>query len=61
MSDDEKKHITSAANLMGHLSLKGEPGSVYRSVRPKRRHKGQLNDGRWAPGYGPDAKKKPSA
>ncbi|WP_395644804.1 hypothetical protein [Terricaulis sp.] len=25
--------------------------------RPKRRRKGQLNDGEWAPGYGPDAKK----
>ncbi len=23
----------------------------------KRRRKGQLNDGEWAPGYGPDAKK----
>lgn len=30
----------------------------YKTVRPKARRKGQLNDGQWAPGYGPDAKKK---
>jgi hypothetical protein len=54
---DEKKHITPADNLMGHLVLKGEPGSVYRSVRPKRRRKGELNDGQWAPGVKPKPKR----
>jgi hypothetical protein len=34
-----------------------EPRPVYKTVRPKRRRKGELNDGEWAPGYGPDAKK----
>lgn len=29
-----------------------------KASRPKRRRKGQLNDGEWAPGYGPNAKKK---
>jgi hypothetical protein len=54
---DERKHITPADNLMGHLVLKGEPGSVYRSVRPKRRRKGELNDGQWAPGVKPKPKR----
>jgi hypothetical protein len=30
----------------------GEP-MPYKTVRKKRRRKGQLNDGEWAPGYGP--------
>lgn len=28
----------------------------YKTNRPKRRRKGQLNDGEWAPGYGPKEK-----
>jgi hypothetical protein len=29
----------------------------YKTQRPKRRRKGQLNDGEWAPGYGPKREK----
>jgi hypothetical protein len=36
-----------------------EPKIPYKTVRPKRRRKGQLNDGQWAPGNGSDAKIKP--
>jgi len=32
-------------------------GASSSSKRPRRRRKGYLNDGQWAPGYGPDAKK----
>ncbi|MFZ2031914.1 MAG: hypothetical protein WAU68_16505 [Vitreimonas sp.] len=33
-------------------------GATSSGKRPKRRRKGQLNDGEWASGYGPAAKKK---
>lgn len=37
--------------------LKSPPsGNPPKVMRPKRRRKGQLNDGTWAPGYGPDSK-----
>lgn len=35
-----------------------DPPLPYNTRRPKRRRKGQLNDGEWAPGYGPDKKKR---
>lgn len=37
----------------------GDKPLPYITRRPKRRRVGQLNDGEWMPGYGPDAKKKP--
>lgn len=48
----------------GHTPPETDPSAPklpYRTMRPKRRRKGQLNDGKWAPGYGPAAKKKPRA
>lgn len=53
---DEKKP---GANCnFDHLFLERDPNAVPpKDARKKRRRKGQLNDGQWAPGYGPDAKK----
>ena len=55
--DDTKKHITPASSTMGHLLLKNPDAGPATVARKKRRRKGQLNDGDWAPGYGPGAKK----
>jgi hypothetical protein len=43
----------------GHPPPPPGPPIPYKTVRLKRRRKGQLNDGEWAPGYGPDARKTP--
>jgi hypothetical protein len=63
MSDEEKKTAPQVAPAGGRLSdlmagVSATSGPTSSGGRPKRRRKGQLNDGEWAPGYGPDAKKK---
>jgi hypothetical protein len=64
MSDDKKSTTPDpGVGWMGHLLAGREnldpnaPPLLYVTRRPKPRRKGQLNDGKWAPGYGPDAKK----
>jgi hypothetical protein len=45
--------------MFDHLQPPRSPGAPvlpYKTMRPKRRRVGQLNDGEWLPGYGPDAK-----
>lgn len=39
----------------GHLFFEKSPDAPpAKDARKKRRRKGQLNDGKWAPGCGPD-------
>jgi hypothetical protein len=66
MGDDDKKDPTvapavGALNDLMHTIQRAREMNLPppASSRKKRRRKGQLNDGQWAPGYGPDAKKKP--
>lgn len=55
---DGKDHITPASAAFGHLLLKNPDAPPPKNARKKRRRKGQLNDGQWAPGYDPGARKK---
>lgn len=62
MSDEKKitapdvapAHKGPIGGLFHHVQ--GAAGITSPGKRPKRRRKGQLNDGEWAPGYGPNAK-----
>lgn len=60
--DEKKKNAGwDGSGAHNHPEPVREPGEVvqpYKTYRPKRRRVGQLNDGQWAPGYGPDAKKR---
>lgn len=60
MEDEEKgKGWDGSGAHAGHPQVERDgPPLPYKTYRPKRRRKGQLNDGEWAPEYGPDAKKK---
>lgn len=60
MDEDKKSRITPASSAMGHLLLKNPDAPPPANARKKRRRKGQLNDGQWAPGYGPEANRKQS-
>lgn len=55
--DDDKRDDDKgprATCSFDHLFIKRDGSPIpYKSMRPKRRRKGYLNDGRWAPGYGP--------
>lgn len=56
---DEKKPDGTGPRMWTHLIFERDPdASPAKSARKSRRRKGQLNDGQWAPGYGPDAKKR---
>lgn len=62
MNDDEPKAGNGWDGSGAHSITPPPPSGPplpYVTRRPKRRRKGQLNDGQWAPGYGPDAKKAP--
>lgn len=59
MTDEPRK--PQQPGMFGHLLIgQGDKSSKqpYKAARPRRRRKGQLNDGKSAPGYGPGAKKK---
>jgi hypothetical protein len=59
--DKKSKTVTPADNMFGHLIIGREgPPLAYKTLRPKRRRKGKLNDGEQAPGHGPDANRKRS-
>ncbi|MFZ2029006.1 MAG: hypothetical protein WAU68_01745 [Vitreimonas sp.] len=55
---DEKPKSTILSNIPDQRKPGDPPPEPYKTTRPQRRRKGYLNDGQWAPGYGPDAKKK---
>ena len=62
MSDDQEDLPFEQSTTLSGIPQRRKPGDPVlppsKSVRPKRRRKGYLNDGKWAPGYGPNAKKK---
>lgn len=58
MSDERGPCRGWSPGMFAHLDMPKNPDAPpAKSARKKRRRKGQLNDGEWAPGYGPDAKK----
>lgn len=60
MSDNDKKPGSAGALKDLFPPNPHPPGTVFGPpLKKRRRRKGQLNDGEWAPGYGPDAKKGP--
>lgn len=55
---EQMKAALGGQAVLDHLFIASNPNAPpAKSARKKRRRVGQLNDGQWAPGYGPDAKK----
>lgn len=59
MSDTPKKQWDGSSAHTTYVAHPHPPGTPLKPTPPKKRarRKGQLNDGQWAEGYGPDAKK----
>ncbi len=54
--EDEKRRTSGWDGRGAHSGQPQEPDTPrapYKTVRPKRRRKGELNDGEWAPGTKP--------
>jgi len=62
MTDEQRKLPFEQSTTLSGIPDQRKPGDpelpAPKASRPKRRRVGQLNDGQWAPGYGPNAKKK---
>ena len=60
--EDDKKNAKGWDGTGAHVGngkvQRDGPPIPHIDARKKRRRKGQLNDGQWVPGYGPDTKKK---
>lgn len=53
MTEDDKRETWGGAHQGNGTVEREGPPLPYVTRRPKRRRKGQLNDGEWAPGCGP--------